>query len=93
MTFGLLSPVKRQVQHWFECPAGLIGKCVDGECVSFCVRDYGAIRKTLRGFLEVGSRNCKSFVCLDVGYSVCVPDSVSLFDRGLWFEVHEARRD
>ena len=63
-----------------------------GEWVSFGVRDYGAFRKALRGFREVGNRNCESFVGLDVGNSVRGPDSASLLDRGFRFEVHEASR-
>ena len=85
---GFLDPFKRQVQHRSERTAGLIGKCVYAERVSFGLRDYSAFR----GFGEVGNRNCESFVGLDVGTSVRHPDHVLLLDRGFRFEVHEASR-
>ena len=50
---------------------------MNGDLVPLGVRDYGAFRKVLRGFQEVGNRNCELFVGLDVGNSV----------RGLGFAV------
>ena len=71
---------------------GLIGNCVYGEWISFGLRDDGTFWKSLRGFREVGNRNCESFVGLDVGNYVSGPDSMSLLERDFRFEVHKASR-